>query len=85
MPSNIALKKFGARLWIVRIMMSWGVISSATMFVTGEWSFHAMRFVLGLAEAGFFPGMIYYLTIWYPSAGVRPAPRGSCPLSRSPE
>ena len=66
-PSNVALKKFGARLWIARIMISWGVISAAIMFVTGEWSFHAMRFVLGLAEAGFFPGMIYYLTIWYPS------------------
>ncbi len=66
-PSNVALKKFGARLWIARIMITWGIISAAMMFVTGEWSFHAMRFILGLAEAGFFPGMIYYLTLWYPS------------------
>jgi MFS family permease len=66
-PSNLALKKFGARLWIARIMISWGAISAATMFVTGEPGFYAMRFALGLAEAGFFPGIIYYLTIWYPS------------------
>jgi MFS family permease len=66
-PSNIALKKFGARMWITRIMVTWGLVSSAMMFVTGEWSFYIMRFILGLAEAGFFPGVIYYLTIWYPS------------------
>jgi MFS family permease len=66
-PSNILLKKFGARIWIARIMVSWGVISSAMMFVNGEWSFYAMRFLLGIAEAGFFPGIIYYLTLWYPS------------------
>jgi MFS family permease len=67
-PSNVLLKKFGARMWIARIMISWGVISSAMMFVTGEWSFYIMRFLLGIAEAGFFPGVIYYLTIWYPSS-----------------
>ena len=55
-PSNVALKKFGARLWIARIMITWGIISAAMMFVSGEWSFYAMRFILGLAEAGFFPG-----------------------------
>ena len=66
-PSNVALKKFGARLWIARIMIGWGAVSAATMFATGELSFYAMRFVLGLAEAGFFPGAIYYLTLWYPS------------------
>jgi MFS family permease len=66
-PSNIALKKFGARMWIMRIMVTWGVVSAAMMFVRGEWSFYTMRFILGLAEAGFFPGVIYYLTIWYPS------------------
>ncbi|AFM27710.1 MFS transporter [Desulfomonile tiedjei] len=66
-PSNILLKKFGARMWIARIMVSWGIISSAMMFVQGEWSFYAMRFLLGIAEAGFFPGIIYYLTLWYPS------------------
>jgi MFS family permease len=66
-PSNIALKKFGARMWIMRIMVTWGIVSSAMIFVTGEWTFYGMRFILGLAEAGFFPGVIYYLTIWYPS------------------
>ena len=67
-PSNVLLKRFGARIWIARIMITWGVISSAMMFVTGELSFYAMRFALGLAEAGFFPGVIYYLTLWYPSS-----------------
>jgi MFS family permease len=66
-PSNVLLKRFGARIWIARIMITWGVISSAMMFVTDEASFYAMRFALGLAEAGFFPGVIYYLTLWYPS------------------
>jgi MFS family permease len=66
-PSNIALKKFGARMWIARIMVTWGIVSSAMIFVSGEWSFYGMRLILGLAEAGFFPGVIYYLTIWYPS------------------
>jgi MFS family permease len=66
-PSNVLLKKFGARMWIARIMISWGVISACMMFVRGEWSFYAMRFILGLAEAGFFPGVIFYLTLWYPS------------------
>jgi MFS family permease len=66
-PSNILLKKFGARMWIARIMISWGVISACMIFVKGEWSFYAMRFLLGLAEAGFFPGVIFYLTLWYPS------------------
>ncbi|MDE2343167.1 MAG: MFS transporter, partial [Betaproteobacteria bacterium] len=61
------LKRFGARLWIARIMVTWGVVSSLMMFMTGEQSFYVMRFILGLAEAGFFPGVIYYLTLWYPS------------------
>jgi len=66
-PSNVLLKKFGARMWIARIMLSWGVISACMIFVKGERSFYAMRFLLGLAEAGFFPGVIFYLTLWYPS------------------
>ena len=66
-PSNVLLKKFGARLWIARIMISWGVLSSCMMFVKGERSFYALRFLLGIAEAGFFPGIIFYLTLWYPS------------------
>lgn len=67
-PSNVLLKKFGARVWIARIMISWGIISSCMMFVSDEWSFYALRFILGIAEAGFFPGIIYYLTLWYPSS-----------------
>jgi sugar phosphate permease len=66
-PSNVLLKKLGARMWIARIMMSWGIISACMIFVRGERSFYAMRFLLGLAEAGFFPGVIFYLTLWYPS------------------
>jgi MFS family permease len=66
-PSNVLLKKFGARMWIARIMISWGVISACMIFVKGEWSFYVMRFLLGIAEAGFFPGVIFYLTLWYPS------------------
>lgn len=66
-PSNVLLKKFGARMWIARIMISWGVISTCMIFVKGEWSFYAVRFLLGIAEAGFFPGVIFYLTLWYPS------------------
>lgn len=66
-PSNVLLKKYGARMWITRIMISWGIISSCMIFVKGEWSFYVMRFLLGIAEAGFFPGVIFYLTLWYPS------------------
>src|ERR1700735_5670443 len=66
-PSNVLLKKYGARMWIARIMISWGVISACMIFVKGQWSFYAMRFLLGLAEAGFFPGVIFYLTLWSPS------------------
>ncbi len=66
-PSNVLLRRFGARTWIARIMISWGIISSAMMFVRGETAFYAMRMLLGFAEAGFFPGIIFYLTLWYPS------------------
>ena len=66
-PSNVLLNKYGARMWITRIMISWGIISSCMIFVKGEWSFYIMRFLLGIAEAGFFPGVIFYLTLWYPS------------------
>src|SRR5580765_2533533 len=65
-PSNIILEKLGARLWIARIMITWGLISGATAFATGEWSFYTVRFLLGLAEAGFFPGMILFFTYWFP-------------------
>lgn len=64
-PSNLFLAKIGARRWIARIMITWGVISCAMAFVTGPWSFYAMRLLLGAAEAGLYPGIIYYLTLWF--------------------
>ncbi|MEJ0038525.1 MAG: MFS transporter [Gammaproteobacteria bacterium] len=66
-PSNFALKRFGARAWIARIMVTWGLISMGMAFVAGPKSFYVMRFLLGIAEAGFFPGMIFYLTYWFPN------------------
>jgi ACS family tartrate transporter-like MFS transporter len=67
-PSNLAMQKVGARLWIARIMISWGLVSAATAFIAGPSSFYAMRLLLGAAEAGFFPGVILYLTYWFPAA-----------------
>jgi ACS family tartrate transporter-like MFS transporter len=66
-PSNLLLERVGARKWIARIMFSWGVISAATAFVTSETSFYVVRVLLGIAEAGFFPGVIFYLTLWFPA------------------
>ncbi len=66
-PSNLILHKVGARIWIARIMITWGIISAAFMFTTSDTVFYALRFLLGAAEAGFFPGIILYLTYWYPS------------------
>lgn len=66
-PSNLILHRTGARLWIGRIAVSWGLISAAMLFVQGEWSFYALRFLLGVAEAGFFPGIILYLSYWFPA------------------
>ncbi len=65
-PSNLILSKVGARRWIGRILITWGLISAVTAFATGEWSFLGIRFLLGLAEAGFYPGIILYLTWWFP-------------------
>ena len=65
-PSNLLLARVGARVWIARIMIVWGLVSSAMMFATGPWSFGAMRLLLGVAEAGFYPGIILYLTYWFP-------------------
>ena len=67
-PSNLAMQKVGARLWIARIMISWGIVSAATAFISGPSSFYTMRILLGAAEAGFFPGVILYLTQWFPAA-----------------
>ena len=66
-PSNVMLARLGARLWIARIMITWGLVSSGMMLVRGPTSFYAMRFLLGAAEAGFFPGVIFYLTRWFPA------------------
>jgi ACS family tartrate transporter-like MFS transporter len=68
LPSNLILARVGARIWIARIMLVWGFVSAGMMFVRTPAQFYAMRFLLGVAEAGFFPGIIFYLTRWYPSA-----------------
>ena len=67
-PSNLLLEKFGARRWIARIMITWGVIAMGMAFVKTPLQFYAMRFALGAAEAGFFPGVLYYVTLWFPEA-----------------
>jgi len=72
-PSNLILNKVGARLWIARVMITWGIISAIFAFIRGETSFLILRFLLGVAEAGFFPGIILYLSFWFPAryrAGV---------------
>ena len=66
-PSNILLHRVGARLWIARVMITWSIVSAATLFVKTPTTFYVLRFVLGLAEAGLFPGVILYLTYWYPA------------------
>jgi len=66
-PSNVILHRVGARVWIARIMISWGILSACMMFVSTPTMFYVVRFLLGLAEAGFFPGIILYLTYWYPA------------------
>lgn len=65
-PSNLMLYKVGARRWIARIMISWGLATAAMVFVTNEWQFYALRFIIGAMEAGFAPGVLYYLTLWFP-------------------
>ncbi|MEU6711438.1 MFS transporter [Nonomuraea sp. NPDC046802] len=67
-PSNLALNKYGARKWITRIMISWGIMTVAIGFVTGPTGLYIFRFLLGVAEAGFFPGIILYLSLWFPNA-----------------
>jgi MFS transporter, ACS family, tartrate transporter len=66
-PSNLLLSRVGARRWIARILVSWGAISTCMMFVNGPWSFCVLRFLLGCAEAGFFPGIVLYLSYWFPA------------------
>lgn len=66
-PSNLMLRRFGARVWLARIMITWGLISAAMLFAHSAPVFYTLRFLLGIAEAGFFPGVIYFLTLWVPS------------------
>ena len=66
-PSNLLLYRFGARRWLARIMLTWGLLAMGMMFVRTPYQFYAMRFLLGMAEAGFFPGVLYYLTQWFPA------------------
>ena len=67
-PSNLLLHRFGARRWIARIMISWGLATAAMVFVHTDWQFYGLRFVIGAMEAGFAPGVLYYLTLWFPAA-----------------
>ena len=66
-PSNLLLLRFGARRWLARIMFTWGLLAAATMFVRTPLEFNLLRFLLGMAEAGFYPGVIFYLTLWFPA------------------
>jgi MFS family permease len=66
-PSNLVLERVGARIWIARIMFTWGLLSGCMAFIGGEYGFYAVRVLLGVAEAGFFPGIIFFLTLWFPS------------------
>ena len=67
-PSNLMLEKVGARAWMCRIMVTWGALAMACAFIAGPWSFYGLRFLLGAAEAGLYPGMILYMTYWFPQA-----------------
>ncbi len=83
-PSNVILDKVGARLWIARVMISWSLVSGAMAFVQGQTSFYVLRFLLGAAEAGFFPGIILYLSYWFPArqrASVTALFMAAAPLS----
>jgi MFS transporter, ACS family, tartrate transporter len=66
-PSNLLLLRFGARRWLARIMMTWGALATCMMLVRTPWQFYTVRLLLGIAEAGFFPGVVYYLTLWFPA------------------
>ena len=67
LPSNIILHRIGARIWLARILVTWGIVSALFLFVRTPWQFYGLRFLLGLAEAGFYPGVILYLTYWFPT------------------
>lgn len=83
-PSNLILHKVGARIWIARVMVTWGIVSAAMAFIQGSTSFYVLRFLLGVAEAGFFPGIILYLSYWFPArrrAAVTAIFMAAAPLS----
>jgi ACS family tartrate transporter-like MFS transporter len=83
-PSNLILHKVGARIWIARVMITWGLVSAAMAFIQGSTSFYVLRFLLGAAEAGFFPGIILYLSYWFPArkrAAVTAVFMAAAPLS----
>ncbi|WP_050626675.1 MFS transporter [Bradyrhizobium viridifuturi] len=83
-PSNMMMYRFGARRWLARIMITWGLAAAATAFAVGPYSFYAIRFLLGVFEAGFFPGVIWYLSIWFPQkhrTGVLALFMAATPLS----
>src|SRR5271168_1493558 len=83
-PSNLLLLRFGARRWLARIMVTWGLLATAMMFVRTPLEFNTLRLLLGMAEAGFFPGVIYYLTLWFPARARASAVSGfyiALPLS----
>src|SRR6202012_1859368 len=66
-PSNLLLLRFGPKRWLARIMLTWGLLAAAMMFVRTPWQFYGVRLLLGMSEAGFFPGVLYYLTLWFPA------------------
>src|SRR4029078_6796496 len=83
-PSNIILHRIGARIWIARVMVTWGIVCGAMALVQGRTSFYILRFLLGVAEAGFFPGIILYLSYWFPArqrAAVTAIFMAAAPLS----
>ena len=82
-PSNVILEKVGARIWIARIMITWGILAGLTAMVTGSTSFAIVRFLLGVAEAGFFPGIILYFTYWFPAIITPASSRASWSGCRS--
>ena len=74
-PANLIMMRVGARVWIARVVIVWGLVSVASAFVVGPHSFYTLRFLLGLAESGFFPGTIFYLSLWFPA---RERAAGNC-------
>ena len=83
-PSNMLLARIGARKWIARILILWGPIAAGTAFVQTPTQFYVLRFLLGVGEAGLFPGVVLLLTYWFPASGARATSRCSCSACRLP-